>query len=200
MGLPEPLRRLRSTLAGALAIPIRWSWPATLRLSRFWYECSARAQLRGRVAPGVQFIGPIRVEGEGLINIGPGTRIGRGVVLETYDGAVIDIGAAVTINDGVTICAYHGIRIGDATMVGEYASIRDANHGLGMDTLIREQAHEGEPIRIGQDCWVARGAIILRGVTMEDGSVAAANSVVNKPVPSNVVVGGVPAKPIGNRR
>lgn len=200
MGLPEPLRRLRSALAGALAIPIRWSWPATLRLSRFWYECAARAQLRGRVAPGVQFIGPIRVEGEGLINIGPGTRIGRGVVLETYDGAVIDIGASVTINDGVTICAYHGISLGDTTMVGEYASIRDANHGIRTGTVIREQAHEGEPIHIGQDCWVARGAIILRGVTMEDGAVAAANSVVNKPVPSNVVVGGVPAKPIGNRR
>lgn len=199
MGLPEPLRRLRSVLAGAVAFPLRIARPLTLRLGRFWYECQARAQLRGRVSPGVQFVGPIRVEGEARVNIGAGTRIGRGVVLETYDGAVIDIGPMVTINDGVTICAYHGIHIGEATMVGEYASIRDANHGARAGTWIRKQPHEGAAIHIGRDCWVARGAIILRGVVMDDGAVAAANSVVNKPVAAGVMVGGVPAKPIGVR-
>jgi len=199
MRLPEPLRRLRSLLATIVGGGLRLLHPLSIRAGRFFHECRARAQLRGKVAPGVQFIGPIRVEGEGNIHIGAGTRIGRGVVLETYDGARIDIGQHVTINDGVTICAYHGITLGDATMVGEYASIRDANHGTDAGTWIRDQAHRGAPIEIGRDCWVARGAIVLRGVRMEDGAVAAANSVVNKSVAANVIVGGVPARAIGHR-
>jgi acetyltransferase-like isoleucine patch superfamily enzyme len=122
------------------------------------------------------------------------------VVLETYDGARIEIGPGVTINDGVTLCAYFGIRIGANTLIGEYASIRDANHGTLAGQPIRWQKHQGAPIRIGDDCWIARGAIVLRGVNMGNGAVAAANSVVNKDVPANAIVGGIPAKPISQRQ
>ncbi len=46
--------------------------------------------------------------------------------------------------------------------------------------------------------WIGSNAVILPGVTIEDGAVIAAGAVVSKDVPSNVVVGGVPARIIKN--
>lgn len=199
MRLPQPLRVLRSFLATLIALPLRLVDPLSLRLRRFAYECWARSQIRGAVAPGVQFVGPIIVEGEGLVDIAPETRIGRRVVLETYHGARITIGPHVTINDGVVICAYHGISIGAGTMIGEYASIRDANHGMRAGVPVRQQQHVGEAVHIGRDCWIGRGAAVLRGAQLADGCVVAANAVVTKSVPPGVIVGGVPARPLGER-
>ena len=54
-------------------------------------------------------------------------------------------------------------------------------------------------IIIGNDCWIGRGATILGGVTIGDGCVIAAGSVVTKSFPDNVIIGGVPAKIIKDR-
>jgi acetyltransferase-like isoleucine patch superfamily enzyme len=199
MRLPEPLRRLRSGLAHGIGLFLRSISFFTLRMGRFYWECLARAQIRGHVAPGVQFIGPIYVDGEAKIYIGPGARIGRRVVLETYNGAEIHIGPRVTINDGTIICAYYGIRIAEASLIGEYVSIRDANHSTRANEEVAKQPHIGEPIYIGQDCWIARGAIVLHGVHIGNGAVVGANSVVNKDIEPRVIVAGAPARPIGKR-
>lgn len=57
-------------------------------------------------------------------------------------------------------------------------------------------SHEagGGDIIIGDDVWVGMDSIIMGGVTIGNGSVVAAGSVVTKSVPENVLVGGVPAK------
>ena len=52
------------------------------------------------------------------------------------------------------------------------------------------------PIRIGKNVWVGANAVILPGVTIGDGAIVAAGAVVNRDVPENTVVGGVPAKVI----
>lgn len=49
------------------------------------------------------------------------------------------------------------------------------------------------PVVIGNDCWIGANAIILPGVTIGDCVMVAAGSVVNKDVPSNVLVAGSPA-------
>lgn len=50
-----------------------------------------------------------------------------------------------------------------------------------------------EEVNIGDNCWIGAGAIILPGVTIGNGSVVAAGALVNKDVPDNVMVAGVPA-------
>lgn len=199
MRLPMPLVSLRSTVAQGLGLGLRLCEPVCLRLRRFAYEAWARAHIRGRVEAGVQFVGPVVVEGTGNIHIGRGTRIGRNVFFETYDKAAIVIGRGVTINDGVLIAAHSGVDIADMVMVGEYTSIRDANHGMRKGEYVRWQAHECAPVRIGRDVWIGRGVIVAKGVALEDGAVVGANSMVNKDVPENTIVAGAPAKPVGKR-
>ena len=55
-------------------------------------------------------------------------------------------------------------------------------------------SHSNEHLIIGNDVWIAAGAHVLRGITIGDGAVIAANSVVTKDVPPYAIVGGVPAK------
>lgn len=197
--MPKSLVVLRSALAEVVGRVLRLLEPVTLRLGRFFFEVRARSLLRGCVAPGVQFIGPIHVEGTGNVHIGAGSRIGRRVFFETYGDARIDIGPHVTINDGVIVVAFAGIRIDEWTMIGEYAAIRDANHGMALGTPVRLQPHESAPIHLGADTWVGRSAIILRGVTLEPGAVVGANAVVTRDVPAGAIATGVPARVMGSR-
>lgn len=199
MRLPAPLVKTRSALASVLAMPLRLMAPISLRMGRFLFEAHARSRLRGHVAPGVQFVGSVVVEGEGAVDIGAGTRIGRRVFFETYGGARIAIGRNVTINDGVVLVAYAGITIEDDCMIGEYSSIRDANHSVLRGQPVRLQPHAAAPVHIGRDAWIGRGVIVLKGVEIGDGAVVGANSVVTKNVAPHAIVGGVPARPFGER-
>jgi acetyltransferase-like isoleucine patch superfamily enzyme len=53
-------------------------------------------------------------------------------------------------------------------------------------------------VHIGKNAWIGAGAIILPGVSVGENSIVAAGAVVTKDVPSNTIVGGVPAKHIKN--
>lgn len=191
---------MRAMVALSLGRPLLWVEPVRLRVARFVFEVWGRGQIRGHVAPRVQFIGWITVEGTRNVHIGSGTRIGRRSYLKTDGDGRIDIGEHVTINDGATLVSYDHIAIGDNAMIGEYVSIRDANHGTKRGELVRLQAHTASPIRIGEDAWIGRGVCVLKGVTIGDGAVIAANSVVTKDVPANSIVGGVPARVLGERK
>lgn len=62
---------------------------------------------------------------------------------------------------------------------------------------IREQGGERKLVTVGAGAWIGSGAIVLADVGR--GTVVAAGSVVTKPLPDNVIAGGVPAKVIRNR-
>jgi acetyltransferase-like isoleucine patch superfamily enzyme len=56
------------------------------------------------------------------------------------------------------------------------------------------------PIVIEDDVWIGHGAVILKGVTLGQGSIIAASAVVTKDVSPYSIVGGIPAKIIGSRK
>lgn len=77
--------------------------------------------------------------------------------------------------------------------------ITSDNHGIRRDRLIREQPGDEHDVVIGNDVWIGAYGIVLPGVTIGDGAVIAAGSVVTKDVAPYTIVAGVPAKQIGQR-
>lgn len=74
------------------------------------------------------------------------------------------------------------------------------NNTLGIDLVDHNlDFEEYAAIAIGNDVWIGARAIIMDGVSIGDGAIVAANSVVTKDVPQFAIVGGVPAKIIKYR-
>jgi acetyltransferase-like isoleucine patch superfamily enzyme len=125
-------------------------------------------------------------------------RIYEGVTL-WYPYRIV-IGSDVTLNEWVYISGYGEVTIGNDVRMGHRSSIVSSDHVFDDRTIpIHEQGLLAKPVRIGNDVFIGCNATILRGVTIGDGAVVAAGAVVMDDVPAYTIVGGVPAKPIGNR-
>lgn len=74
------------------------------------------------------------------------------------------------------------------------------NHGTKKGELIRNQANEISPINIGADVWIAANVVVLKGVTIENGAVIGANSLVNSNIKEDGIAVGAPAKIIRYRK
>lgn len=74
------------------------------------------------------------------------------------------------------------------------------NNPLKISFLTKEfEIIEYKPISIANDVWIGTRSIIMDGVSIGNGAVIAANSVVTKDVPPFAIVGGIPAKIIKYR-
>lgn len=133
------------------------------------------------------------------VTIGAGSIIEcTGVIRELGDG--IRIGSHVGFAQNAFIAVRGPVEIGDDCIFGPNVAIHSENHVFAdFDVPIRLQGTTREGVRIGRDCWVGEGAVILDGVTIGDGCVIAAGAVVNKNIPAFSIVGGVPAKVLKER-
>ena len=101
------------------------------------------------------------MHGTGRIRCGEGLLIYPDQYLETRGGGEIVLGDGVVLSTGVHLVAYAGIFIGKGSMIGEYTSIRDANHTREEARTLRDSSHVAKPIVIGDEVWIGRGAAIL---------------------------------------
>lgn len=106
-------------------------------------------------------------------------------------GKNITIGKNVFINAGCKFQDQGGIIIGDGALIGHNVVLATLNHDMAPEK--RGNIHPA-PIVIGKQVWIGSNATLLPGVTVGAGAIVAAGAVVNKDVPENTVVGGVPAK------
>ena len=139
-----------------------------------------------------------------LIDIGEGSEVEQDVFIWLSEDPSADprisLGKRVFIAKGIYIGAYQPITLGDNTIVGAYSYIISANHRADRrDIPIRDQGFIGAPIHIGKDVWIGTHAVILPGVTIGDGAIIGAGSVVNKSVPPYQIWAGTPAKFIKER-
>lgn len=100
-----------------------------------------------------------------------------------------------TRNPGLSIGCYldgrNGIEIGENTWIGPKVSIISMNHDINN----YQKYIKDKPIKIGKNCWIATGAIILPGVEIGNHVIIAAGTVVTKSFrEDNIIIGGIPAK------
>jgi acetyltransferase-like isoleucine patch superfamily enzyme len=99
------------------------------------------------------------------------------------------------INENVQITCASSIIIGKGCVIARDVIIRDYD----AHTIEDPNFEIKKPIKIGNHVWIGNRAMILKGVTVGDGAIIAAGSVVTKDVPSYSIVGGVPAKVIKDK-
>ena len=108
-----------------------------------------------------------------------------------WGGHHVHLGNNVYANYGVTFVDDTHIYIGEHTMIGPNCVLATANHPILPE--LREKAYQYNlPIRIGCNCWLGAGVIVVPGVTIGDNTVIGAGSVVTKDIPANVVAVGNP--------
>ena len=104
----------------------------------------------------------------------------------------VRVGHGVVWNEGVYINARGSVVMGDRVHLSPYVRINTG--ALDLDQPGR--VHKTQPVRIGNDVWIATGVIINPGVTIHDGVVVGAGAVVTRDLPPFTLCVGVPAKPI----
>ncbi|CAN1513619.1 WbbJ Acetyltransferase (isoleucine patch superfamily) [Methylophilaceae bacterium] len=116
-------------------------------------------------------------------------------------GANADIGGGkITIGDSTTIAPFFicigDVTIGKNTLIAPRVFISSGSHTAKTKELIRDQEINGlsKPVVIGNDCWLGVNSIILPGVSLGNGCVVGAGSVVTKSFPDYAVLVGSPAK------
>ena len=136
----------------------------------------------------------------------------RGELLTFKHGGKITIGKFCYIGENTKIWSASKITIGDRVLISHNVNIHD-NNAHPLDSyerheqfkLISSSGHPSKfyflnekPIVIGNDVWIGFNSTILKGITIGNSSIVAANSVVINNVPPNVTIAGNPAKIIRN--
>lgn len=168
-------------------------------LRRAWSHASLSVRINSALPANVVLLGNVEVHGTGNIEIGENGYFFPGTYLETQGHGRIRIGKGVVLSRGVHIVAFDLVEIGDGTMIGEYSSIRDANHHRENNVSLRMATHTARPIRIGKEVWIGRGCAVLGGASIGDYSTAGANSVITHDIPSGETHAGVPARRLVGR-
>lgn len=114
--------------------------------------------------------------------------------------SAISIGARTTVGYHTFIFASDKITIGHDCLIAPFVYLVDSDHCIEKGININQQPNNTAPISIGNDVWIASNVTVLKGTTIGDGAVIAANSVVNADVGENEIWGGSPAKKIGDRK
>lgn len=113
------------------------------------------------------------------------------VPFHTNFGKHIKLGKNVFVNHACSFLDMGGITIEDDVQIGPKVSLITENHPVYPS---KRKFLDLKPIVIKKNAWIGASAVILPGVTVGENSIVAAAAVVNKDVPANTVVGGVPAR------
>jgi acetyltransferase-like isoleucine patch superfamily enzyme len=112
----------------------------------------------------------------------------------------VSIGRHVSVNEGVFIDGFGGIRIGDCCRIAHGCSLISEDHVFSDPTTpIFRQGKVKGPVVLGRDVWLGAGVRVLRGVTIGEGSVIGAGAVVTRDIPPFSIAVGVPARVVGSR-
>lgn len=164
--------------------PRRLGLAATADIVRSFVRASI--ELRGtRRGARVRCFGRVVVPRRRGVEVGQRTVFLGGAVpteLQCHRDAEIVIGQGSLLNYGVTIVAHESVRIGARCRIASFVHIRDSD------------GRRSGPVTIGDDVWIAHGAVIEPGTSIGDGAVVGAMAVVTGTVPARSLAAGNPAQ------
>lgn len=114
-------------------------------------------------------------------------------------GGCLEIGERAVIHRNNRIDISGDVYVGEETKTGDECFIHTHDHLYDKPGSIWKQGVRIGDVRIGKGCWIGTSVQIMPGVTIGDGAVVAAGSIVTKAIKSNMVAGGIPAKEIKKR-
>jgi acetyltransferase-like isoleucine patch superfamily enzyme len=168
-----------------------------LRLARLKLRFGKRLQ-----TDGFAFVGPnvtLEIGRDATLHLGRWSWIGHGCKIRVHEGEC-SIGAKTVMGQECTISAFQHVSIGRECIVADRVMLIDFDHGVvEVERPVREQGIYKRDVRVGHNVWIGYGACFLRGVTVGDNAVVGTYAVVNRDVPANAVVAGVPARTLRMR-
>lgn len=150
---------------------------------------------------------PLNLRGRKYIDFGSQLTTGIGCRLEAFTGddpdkAKLVFGHGVQINDYVHMVAMDRISIGNNVLMASHVFISDNSHGSykgdsrdSNPTIPpTEREYVTAPVSIGNNAWIGEGVCIMPGVSIGEGCVIGAHSIVTKDIPDYCIAIGSPAK------
>lgn len=159
--------RIDGDIGGGGRLEVGFRWPGSyFEPTTFIVEEGGRCTVQGE----------FKIAAGGSVVVGPNGHL--------------DLKGGVGINNHGSVACFERVTIGREAHIGPEVLIRDSDsHSTGEAGRTPTQ-----PITIGDHVWIGMRAIILKGVTIGDGAVVAAGSIVTKDVEPNTLVGGNPAR------
>ena len=109
-------------------------------------------------------------------------------------GAFVHFGNGIYANFNLTLVDDTHIYVGDYTMFAPNVTIATAGHPILPELRGASYYQYNMPVRIGRNCWLGAGVVVLPGITIGDNTVVGAGSIVTKDLPANVLAVGNPCR------
>ena len=131
----------------------------------------------------------VRLAEESTVRMGTDVLLAHDVQLHLRDrGALIEIGDGTFVNHRTEVVAHERVRLGrDCLLAWDVLVLDSDSHSV-------DGGPRSAPVTIGDRVWIGCRATVLKGVTIGDGAVVAACSVVVSDVPARALVAGNPAR------
>lgn len=133
----------------------------------------------------------VKIDSNATLKVLGQFKIYSGSVVAVYDKAFLQLGSGYINNFGDIHC-FNKITIGENVLISSNVSIRDSDNHM----INNQKESVSAPIIIGNNVWIGMRSTILKGVTIGEGAIVAAGSIVTRNVPPYSLVAGIPAKVI----
>ncbi len=187
-------------------IRIPWRVRTWLNKWRLHYYSRLYASMFDDIGANFRCQGPCLIRKRGRISIGNNVMFdasgNRGIELSVAQGSHLTIGNDVYVNHSTSIICSIRVEIGHRCLIASNVHIMDED-GHPVDYRSRHDYRPttpdtrlGAPIILENNVWLGTRAIVLKGVTIGEGTVVGAGAVVTQSLPPGVLVVGVPARVI----
>ena len=157
-----------------------------------------KLRFRGRLkTDGFAFVCPgvtLEIGKDAVVHLGRWSWIGHGTKIRAHEGEV-HIGAKSVLGQECTISSFQHVSIGRECIVADRVMLIDFDHGVvEVERPIRHQGIYKRDVRVGNNVGSATARRSCAASPSGDNSVVGTYTVVNKDVPANAVVAGVPVR------